>query len=64
MRKRRPELKVVGHYMIINGEKVKIDPLKTDLPDRCKLALAEMITGQKYELVESDSKGGGQQEYK
>lgn len=50
-KRKRPELKVVGHYMMVNGEKVEIDPLKTNLPDRCKVALAEMATGKKYELV-------------
>lgn len=54
MRKRnkRKQLKVVGDYMMINGEKVKINPFETDLPDRCKLLLAELETGHKYELVE------------
>ncbi|GAC41689.1 hypothetical protein [Paenibacillus popilliae] len=47
----RPQLKLVGHYMIINGERFEIDPSKTDLPNRCKLALAEMATGKKYEFV-------------
>jgi len=51
----RPQLKIVADYMMVNGEKVPIDPFKTNLPDRCKLALAEMMTGKKYELVESGS---------
>ncbi|MGG1661733.1 hypothetical protein [Brevibacillus sp. NRS-1366] len=55
MSKKRPELKIRAHYMLIDGEKVEIDPLKTDLPDRCKLLLAELMTGQKYELVEEGS---------
>jgi hypothetical protein len=55
MRKQRPKLVIVANYMMINGEKVEIDPAETNLPDRCKLALAEMITGQKYELVDSGS---------
>lgn len=54
-RRRQPRLKVVGHYMMIDGQKKQIDPLKTNLPDRCKLAWAEMVTGQKYELVKSGS---------
>ncbi len=49
--KKRKQLKVAGHYMIIDGKKTPIDPKETDLPDRCKLAWAEMVTGQKYELV-------------
>ncbi|MED1850315.1 hypothetical protein P4V33_01485 [Brevibacillus borstelensis] len=57
MRKRqmnkRPQIKVVAHFMEIDGARVKVDPFQTDLPDRCKLALAEMTTGQKYELVET-----------
>lgn len=54
-KRKRPQLKVVGHYMMIDGKKTQIDPFKTNLPDRCKLALAEMVTGQKYELVQSGS---------
>lgn len=50
-KRKRPELKIIGHYMMVNGEKIAIDPLKTNLPDRCKLAIAEMATGKKYELV-------------
>lgn len=52
MRKHRPTLKVIAHYMIVDGQKVEIDPFQTDLPDRCKLALMEMVTGQRYELKE------------
>ncbi|WP_157259330.1 hypothetical protein [Paenibacillus sp. GM2] len=47
----RKKLKLVGQYIMIDGEKVLIDPFKTDLPDRCKLALAEIFTGKKYELM-------------
>lgn len=53
MRQQRPKLRVVQHLMIIDGKKVEIDPAKTDLPDRCKVALAEIITGKKYELAEA-----------
>jgi hypothetical protein len=49
----RPKLKIVAQYMMVKGEKIEIDPIKTDLPDRCKLALAEMVTGHQYELIES-----------
>jgi len=54
-KRRRPELKIGTHYMLIDGKKVEIDPLKTDLPDRCKLTLAEIITGLKFELVDPPS---------
>lgn len=54
MARKRPKLKTVGRYMILNGEKVELDLTKTDLADRCKLALAEMMTGNKYELVPND----------
>ncbi|OMF06880.1 hypothetical protein BK127_30900 [Paenibacillus sp. FSL H7-0331] len=51
MRKKRPELKIVAEFMVIDGVLTKIDPFKTNLPDRCKLAWAEMITGKKHELI-------------
>lgn len=53
MRKQRPILRIVEHFMVIDGKLVEIDPIKTDLPDRCRVALAEMITGKKFELVEA-----------
>lgn len=53
VRRKGVEIKVVGHYATINGERVPIDPLKSNLPDRCKLAVAEMVTGRKFELVEA-----------
>jgi hypothetical protein len=53
-RNKRPPLRIVAEYMMIDGKKIEIDPTQTDLPDRCKLALAEMMTGQKYELVEKE----------
>lgn len=53
-RNKRPPLRIVAHYMMIDGKKVEIDPFQTNLPDRCKLALAEMMTGQKYKLVEEE----------
>ncbi|MED2133164.1 hypothetical protein ABEZ21_04110 [Brevibacillus porteri] len=59
MRKKRPQLRIVAHYMMINGEKVAIDPAKTDLPDRCKLLMAEMITGQMFVLVDRDKGTSG-----
>lgn len=49
----RPKIKIVGHYMQIDGELVEIDPDKAGIPDRCKQVLAEVYTGRKYVLVES-----------
>jgi hypothetical protein len=49
----RPKIKIVAHYMLIDGKEVEIDPYKTDLPDRCKLALAEMVTGRQCRLVDA-----------
>lgn len=43
---------VVRVFMLVDGQEVMVDPQNTDLPDRCKLALAEMTTGQKHEFVE------------
>jgi hypothetical protein len=59
MRKKRPQLRIVAHYMMINGEKVAIDPTKTDLPDRCNLLMTEMIIGQMCELVDRDKGTSG-----
>lgn len=47
---KRKKLKIVAHYMINDGDRVLIDPYKTDLPDRCKLAIAEISTGNNYEF--------------
>lgn len=49
--RKRPELIIVGHFVKVNGERKEIDPRKTDIADRCKLAIAEMLTGNQYELV-------------
>jgi hypothetical protein len=60
-RKKQPEMKVAGHFMKINGELVEInpfDPAHTDLQDRCKLAWAEMTTGQPHVLVERRKASG------
>lgn len=51
MKKERPEIVIIADYMMINGELVEIDPLKTDIPDRCKLIMAELLTGNKYEYA-------------
>lgn len=48
----RPELRIVANYMMVDGEEVRIDPAQTNLPDRCKLAWAEISTGQPHEIVE------------
>lgn len=48
--KRRKQLRVIAHYMMDGENRVLIDPYKTDLPDRCKLVLAEIITGTKCEI--------------
>lgn len=54
-KRERPKIKIVAHLMQINGETVAIDPYKTDLPDRCKLVLAETFLGNKYRLTEKVS---------
>jgi hypothetical protein len=57
MPKPRPPFRTGAHYRLINGEKVEIDPLKTDIPDRCKLIWAEIVTGCKCELVPNVKSG-------
>lgn len=47
---KRKKLRVVGHYMMDGDTRVLINPYKTDLPDRCKLAIAEINTGKKFEF--------------
>ncbi|MBY0202013.1 hypothetical protein [Paenibacillus cucumis (ex Kampfer et al. 2016)] len=54
MLKKRPKLKIEGHYRIIDGEKVRIDPLTTDLPELCLLVIAEVLTGSKCESLRND----------
>lgn len=49
-RKQTEPLRLGGHYMTVNGSVVAIDPATTDLPLRCKLALAEMATGQPHRV--------------
>ncbi|MFC8686372.1 hypothetical protein [Brevibacillus porteri] len=51
MRKERKKLKIVGHFMTDGVNKFEIDPTKGDLPDRCKLAWAEMMSGLPHELT-------------
>lgn len=50
--RKRQQFYLIGHFMIIDGKEVEIDPVKTDLPDRCLLAIGEMTTGKKCELIE------------
>lgn len=52
MPRKRPKLKIVTHYMLIDGKKKIVNPMETNLPDRCKLALAEIVTGRKHKLIE------------
>lgn len=52
---KRPVIKIVGHYMMENGHPVEIDPADYGLPDRCKLALAEFVTGESLELEQAQS---------
>ncbi|GIP55213.1 hypothetical protein [Paenibacillus vini] len=47
---KRKKLRVVAHYMMDGDKRVLIDPYKTDLPDRCKLFLAEIFTGRNRKL--------------
>lgn len=49
-RKTAKPLRLGGHYTLIDGEPVEINPLETSLPTRCKLALAEMATGQPHRV--------------
>lgn len=51
--KKRKEF-TVRVFVLVDGKEVEADLKDTKLSDRCKLAIAEMITGQKHELV-SDS---------
>ncbi|CAN7357273.1 hypothetical protein [Paenibacillus sp. LjRoot56] len=51
-RNERPKLRIVADYMVIDGELKQIDPLKTDLPDRCMKVIAEVMTGCKCEMVD------------
>lgn len=54
-RRKKSQLRVVGHYMIIDGRKIPIDPRKhEELAKRCKLAWTEMVTGQKCEIVKRE----------
>ena len=49
-RKKREPLRLGGHYVMVDGEPLVINPLETSLPTRCKLALAEMATGQPHRV--------------
>lgn len=53
-RRKRPKLWIRKHYMMIDGQKVEIDPSKTQpLADLCLLAWVEMVTGEKHMFVNS-----------
>lgn len=39
--------------MLIDGKEVEIDPFKTNLPDRCKQALTEIVTGHPCRFVDN-----------
>ncbi|WP_217563040.1 hypothetical protein [Paenibacillus sp. GbtcB18] len=51
MKRERPELKIVGHFVKEDDRRVEIDPRATALPDICKQAFAFMKTGEKYSLI-------------
>lgn len=51
-RKQTEPLRLGGHYKRIDGELVEFDPLESNLPERCKLAIAEMATGQPHRIRE------------
>lgn len=43
----------ITHYMIIDGVKTEIDPMKVpEIADRCKLAWAHITTDNRYVLVD------------
>lgn len=54
---------IIRCFVMIDDQKVEFNPNEFDssqpqlneLSEKCKLALAEMVTGQKCCLVESDS---------
>ncbi|EJW14264.1 hypothetical protein M5X00_30385 [Paenibacillus alvei] len=48
--RKRVVLKVVAHYVMSEGKRIEIDPIATDLPDRCKVAIAEMVTGSRHKI--------------
>lgn len=53
-KRKQQEIKIVSHYMRIDGELIEInptDPKHAELHDRCKLAWLEMSTGQKHRLI-------------
>lgn len=52
-RKERPVLVITEHRALIDGKVIIIDPREYGIPERCKLAWAEMTTGVKHELVKT-----------
>ena len=57
MKKRRvrPQLRIGGFYILVNGERVEVDPFKGDFPDRFKKIWAEAMLGCKVELVKRNA---------
>ncbi len=55
-KKQNKSLKIY-HFREVNGEKVPFDPYdpSTGFPDHVKLTVAQIMTGQKYELVDKTS---------
>lgn len=58
-RRERPELRIVGHYMMIEGKQVEIDPIKTpelwqQLRDRCKQVFAEILLNKIEQLTQNN----------
>lgn len=46
---------IIRCFVMVDGKKVALDMKNTNLADRCKLALVEMVTGQRCEFEQSDS---------
>lgn len=47
-------MRIVSEYIVVDGEKREIDLSSTDLPLRCKLAWAEMVTGKRHVVANPD----------
>lgn len=39
------------HFIIVDGAKKEINPLESDIADKCNLAIAYMVTGKEHVLV-------------
>lgn len=53
MKKEKTSVIILSHFMVVDGREVEIDPKDTTLPDICKLAISEMVSGKKHEFVSS-----------